>query len=232
MAKKQVKQGGKDMNNALNQKEAFFIKYKKAFIAGIIAIIAIVLIIVSFKSCKEARNDEASTAIAKAQELFMNQNYEKALKGDSLSVLGFIKIADEYSNTKAGNLANLYAAICYAHLEKWKEAEPYINAYKPKDDVLISPLSVVTMGDIYAHLNQPDKAVDAYKDAAKMAEKVTEYGNNESVYPMAMKKAALTLMDQKKNEEALKIFQDLKEKYGAPFSAQQEYDKYIEYLSK
>ena len=73
MAKKNVeKQGAKDMNNALNQKEAFFIKYKKAIIAGVIALIAIVIALISFKSCKDNRLVEASTEIANSQQLFDN----------------------------------------------------------------------------------------------------------------------------------------------------------------
>ena len=29
---------------------------------------------------------------------------------------GFIKLANDYSSTDAGNLANLYAGLCYANL--------------------------------------------------------------------------------------------------------------------
>lgn len=232
MAKKVEKQGTKDMNNALNQKEAFFIKYKKAIIAGVIAIIAVVIGLISFKSCKDSRQLEASTAMAKAQELFAKQDYEKALKGDSTGTAGFLKIANDYSNTKAGNLATLYSAICYARLEKWKEAEQYINKFDPKDDVMASPMAIVAKGDIYANLKQPDKAIEAYKKAAEMAEKATKHGHNQSVYPLAMEKAAKVLIQQKKNDEALKIFQDLKSRYLPEFSYQHEYDKWIEYLSK
>lgn len=244
MAKKNVeKQGAKDMNNALNQKEAFFIKYKKAIIAGVIALIAIVIGLISFKSCKDNRLIEASTEIANSQQLFDNaaamfnsNNYEKALKGDTINpqkiVPGFLQIADKYSNTKAGNLANLYAALCYAKLEKWQEAGQYIEKFDPQDDVLVSPMAIVAKGDIYSNLNQPDKAVEAFKKAAKMAESATKHGPNLSVYPLAMKKAAIVLINQKKNDEALQIFKDLKAKYPPEFSVQEEYDKYIEFLSK
>lgn len=244
MAKKNVeKQGTKDMNNALNQKEAFFIKYKKAIIAGVIALIAIVIALISFKSCKDNRLVEASTEIANSQQLFDNaaamfnsNNYEKALKGDTINpqkiVPGFLQIADKYSNTKAGNLANLYAALCYAKLEKWQEAGQYIEKFDPQNDVLVSPMAIVAKGDIYSNLNQPDKAVEAFKKAAKLAESATEHGPNLSVYPLAMKKAAIVLISQKKNDEALQIFKDLKAKYPPEFSVQEEYDKYIEFLSK
>ena len=243
MAKKVEKQGAKDMNNALNQKEAFFIKNKKAIIAGVIALIAIVIGLISFKSCKDSRQEEASTQIANSQELFQqaqgmfnSNDYEKALKGDTIApnkiIPGFLQIANDFSNTSAGNLANLYAALCYAKMEKWQEAGQYIEKFDPKDDVLVSPMAIVAKGDIYSNLKQPDKAVEAYKKAAKMAESATEHGLNMSVYPLAMKKAAIVLMDQKKDAEALEIFKNLKAMYSPELSVQEEYDKYIELLSK
>lgn len=255
MAKKNVEnKGAKDMNNALNQKEAFFIKYKKAIIAGVVVLIAIVMGLIGIKSCKDSQRDEASTKIANPEMLFSNavssfsnQNYERALKGDTIApnnvAPGFLQIADEYSSTPAGNLANLYAALCYAHLEKWQEAAQYIEKFDPQDDVLVSPLAFVAKGDIYSNLKQPDKAVEAYKKAANMAESATEHGPNSSVYPLAMKKAADVLRSQKKDAEALEIYKELKEKYPPEAISdaldqdrerplREEYDKYIEYLSK
>ena len=43
------------------------------------------------------------------------------MKGDGAGYVGFTKIADEYSSTDAGNLANLYAGLCYANLGKWQK---------------------------------------------------------------------------------------------------------------
>ena len=45
-----------------------------------------------------------------------------------------------------------------------------------------------------------------------------------------VQKAAIILIDQKKNDEALEIFKNIKSKY-LNSSAQQDVDKYIEYLS-
>jgi predicted negative regulator of RcsB-dependent stress response len=142
-----------------------------------------------------------------------------------------IQIISEYGSTKAGNLANLYAGLCYAKQDKWEEAIKYLDAFKPKGDVMVSPLAVIAMGDAYANVKQLDKALDAFQSAAKMADKATENGTNNSVAPLALQKAALILIDQKKNDEALQLFKTIKEKYLGS-AAQQDVDKYIEYLSK
>ena len=51
----------------------------------------------------QAQNEqEASTALAKGQEYFSNQQYDKALKGDGAGYVGFVNIASDYSSTDAG----------------------------------------------------------------------------------------------------------------------------------
>ena len=153
------------------------------------------------------------------------------MKGDSLGTPGFIQLASEYSGTKAGNLANLYAGLCYAKQDKWEEAVKYLDAFSPKGDLIVSPLAVMAMGDAYANVKQLDKALDAFKKAASMADKASESGRSNTVAPIALKKAAFILMDQKKNDEALQLFQSIKDNYLGS-SAQQDIDKYIEYLTK
>ncbi len=219
------------MSDALNRSEAFFDKYKKAIIGCLVALVVLIIAITMYSDYKDSRNEKASTALAKCQELFMMQNFDKALKGDSLGAPGFIQIANEYSSTNAGNLAKLYAGLCYAKQDKWEEALKYLDDFDPKDDMMVSPLAMVAVGDAYANVKQLDKAIDAFKKAASMADKASEAGYNNTVSPIALQKAAIILIDQKKNDEALKLFQDIKAKYlGSPI--QQDVDKYIEYLTQ
>ena len=92
-------------------------------------------------------------------------------------------------------------------------------------------MSVIAMGDAYANVKQLDKAVESYKKAAKMADDASELGYNTSVSPIALQKAGIILIDQKKNDEALQLFETIKEKYLGS-AAQQDIDKYIEYLKQ
>lgn len=211
----------------LNAKEAFFVKYQKPILIAVAAIILIIAGIFLYKNYVSGpREAEASTAIAKGQELFASQEFDKALKGDG-NYKGFIKIASDYSSTDAGNLANLYAGLCYAGLNKWQDAVKYLEAFSTSDDAMISPAAVAALGNAYAHVNQLDKAVDNLKKAASMADKQAADGVNNSIAPTFLLQAAQILESQNKKADALKIYQEIKEKYVAsPVS--NEIDKYIE----
>lgn len=106
-----------NVEEALSQSEAFLIKNKKAIIGAVVAVIIIVAGIVMYKNLyAEPREEKAQAALFKGQEYFEADLYEQALNGDSIGFAGFAKIADEYSGTKAANLAKAYMGICYAHL--------------------------------------------------------------------------------------------------------------------
>lgn len=217
-------QAAPTMEQSLNQSEAFFLKYKKAIIAAVVALIVIVAGIVLYKTYVSGpREVKASTAIAKGQEYFQAANYEMALNGDSVNFKGFAKLADEYSSTAAGNLANLYAGLCYAKLDKWEDAVKYLEKYDAADDQMISPAAEGALGNAYAHLNQLDKAVSHLKKAAEKAD-------NNSLSPTFLIQAGEILESQGKNDEALKLFQTVKEKYFNSM-AYQTIDGYIERVS-
>ena len=97
---------------------------------------------------------------------------------------------------------------------------------------MISPASQAALGDAYAHLNQLDKAVDAFKKAADMADSKAEDDANNSLSPIFLIKAGEVLESQGKKDEALKIYQDIKKKYVNSMLVQSaEIDKYIERAS-
>ena len=217
-------QAAPTMEQSLNQSEAFFLKYKKAIIGAVIALVVIVAGIVLYKTYVSGpREVKASTAIAKGQEYFQAANYEMALNGDSVNFKGFAKLADEYSSTAAGNLANLYAGLCYAKLDKWEDAVKYLEKYDAADDQMISPAAEGALGNAYAHLNQLDKAVSHLKKAAEKAD-------NNSLSPTFLIQAGEILESQGKNDEALKLYQTVKEKYFNSM-AYQTIDGYIERVS-
>ena len=217
-------QAPQTMEQSLNQSEAFFIKYKKAVIAAVVAIVVIIAGVVLYKTYVSGPNEvKASTAIAKGQEYFMTDNYEMALNGDSANFKGFAKLADEYSSTAAGNLANLYAGLCSAKLNKWEDAAKYLEKFDGADDQMISPAAEGALGNVYAHLNQLDKAVSHLKKAAEKAD-------NNSLSPTFLIQAGEILESQGKNDEALKLYQTVKEKYFNSM-AYQTIDGYIERVS-
>lgn len=217
----------------INNREAFFMKYKKAILIAVAAIIVVIAgVFLYISQISGPREEKASTALSKGQTYFNNEMFEQAVNGDGAGFVGFAKLADEYSGTKAGNLANLYAGLCYANLGKWTEAQKSLDAFSTEDDQMISPASQAALGDAYAHLNQLDKAVDAFKKAADMADSKAEDDANNSLSPIFLIKAGEVLESQGKKDEALKIYQDIKKKYVNSMLVQSaEIDKYIERAS-
>ena len=213
MANKNVK-AAPEMEQQVTKTEAFFEKNKKVIITAVVAIIAIVVGAILFNNYYlEPRANEASTELAKSQELFDQQQYDKAL-------VGFQKVAADYSSTDAGNLAQLYIGICQANLGKWQEAANALESFSGQGDQMISPAAEGALGNAYANLNQLDKAVDHLKKAAEMA------GNN-SLSPTFLIQAGEILESQGKKDEALKLYEEVKEKYFNSMQYQS-IDKYIE----
>ena len=228
MANKKTVKNVKEQNvETLNSKEAFFLKYKKAII---IAVAALVVIIGGYALLKnlylQPREDTASTELAKCQELFANEQYADALNGNKNGVPGFLKVASEYSSTKAGNLANLYAGLCYANLQKWQEAATSIENFSSGDDQMVSPAAMAALGNVYAHLKNYDKAVDCLKKAASMADAKAPNGLSMAETPYFLLQAGEILEAQNKKDEALKIYQDIKTKY-VNSAVSVEVEKYI-----
>ena len=231
MAKKDVKKNVVE-NDALNKKEALFIKYRKPILIAVAAVVVVVLGFFLFKNFYLVpRANKASTELAKGQQYLEAEQYDKALNGDKASYAGFIRIADEYSGTDAGNLARLYAGICYAQQKKWNEALKSLEAYSTSGDALVAPAAVNALAAAYANTNQLDKAVETYKKAAEMADSRAEDGVNNSLSPQFLLYAGDILTQQGKDDEALKIYQDIKKKYVNSM-VYQEIDKSIERASR
>ena len=232
MANKNVKQQGQPVEETLNKQEAFFMNYRKAILIAVAALIILFAGVILYKNYVSGpREAKASTVLAKGQEYFDAEQFDKALNGDGAGYPGFVKVASDYSSTDAGNLANLYAGLCYANLGKWAEAVKYLEQYSGSNDQMISPAAQGALGNAYAHINQLDKAVSALKKAADMADSKSSLKANNSLSPTFLIQAAEILESQNKKAEALKIYQDIKKKY-VNSAVSQEIDKYIERVSE
>lgn len=225
MAEKTNNQAAPSMEESLNKSEALFLQYKNAIIGCVVAIVVIVGGIICYKTyISEPNEQKASTALAKCQENFQNGSYELALNGDSLGNVGFLQIASEYSSTDAGNLANLYAGLCYANLDNWQDAATFLEKFDGADDKMISPAALGALGNAYAHLDQLDKAVSTLVKAAEKAD-------NNSLSPTFLIQAGQILEKQDKKAEALKLYKQVKEKYFQSMQYQN-IDEYIERVSE
>jgi tetratricopeptide (TPR) repeat protein len=160
-----------------------------------------------------------------ANEMFVAQsNFEKATNGvasDSLYKLalngsegkfGFVKIADEYSGTDAGNLANYYAGVAYLNIGKYDEAIASLGKFS-SNDIILSALAKGAIGDAYSQKNQPKEALDFYL-------KAVEANKNDFTTPRFLMKAGKVALALGNKADALKYFTDIKENFeNAPEAA-------------
>ncbi len=219
------------IEQTLNKQEAFFLKFRKQILIVVAAVIVIVGGYAAYTNLIAGpREDKASTALAKAQEMFGQGDYQKALNGDKTTE-GFLAVADNYSGTDAANLAKAYAGLCYANMGKWKEAVASLEDFSPRGDMMISPAVTAALANAYANTGDVDKAISTFKKAAEMADAEADENTNNSLSPAYMISAARLLESQNKNEDALAIYKEVKEKY-VNSAASQDIDKYIERVAE
>lgn len=224
MAKQQQQVAPQDIE-AVTKTEAFFEKYQKQILYGICAIVVIAAAWIGYvQFLQKPKIQKSNEALAKCENYFNADNYDKALNGDGQGCVGFLQVAKEYGSTKAGNLAHLYAGICYAQTEKWEEAKTELEKFSTKDDAIISPASLGLLANVYANLGQNDKAIEYFLKAAKKAD-------NNSLSPNYLIQAGQLYEAQGKPQKALDCYREVKTKYINSM-AYQEIDKYIERLSE
>ncbi|RTY93400.1 tetratricopeptide repeat protein [Flavobacterium sp. GT3R68] len=185
-------------------------------IFGIVGGIALITVgyLMYQKFIAEPKEDDGATKMFLAQQNFQKATdgvksdslYTLALKG-SEGKLGFIDIADKYSGTHAGNLANYYAGMAYLNTGKYTEAISYLEKFDSKDMVL-SALAKGAIGDAYSQKNQPKEALEYYV-------KASETNKNEFTTPRFLLKAGQTALASGNKADALKYFTEIKEKYEA-----------------
>ena len=96
MAKKQNQAAPQDIE-AVTKTEAFFDKYQKQILYGILAVIVIAAAWIGYVQLVRNPNiQKANEALAKCEALFNADNYDKALNGDGQGCMGFLKVADEF----------------------------------------------------------------------------------------------------------------------------------------
>ena len=218
--KKKAKQQVNEFDETLAASRSFYEKNKNAIlygVGGVLFIIIAALLIHQFYITP--RNIRANESIFHAEQAFLDGNYEKALNGDGEN-MGFLSVIDEYGSTKAGNIACLYAAKCYAATDKYQEAIDMLDKFDGCGDALISPAAIALKGNCYAELGENEKAAELLIKAAKEAD-------NNTISPTCLLQAGQIYVSLGQNDKALDCYKQIKSKYQQS-NVFYEIDKYIE----
>lgn len=190
---------------SLTRSEEFIFKNQNSLIVGVLVILVVVLGYFGYqKYIIEPKTQDAQEQIYSAQQFFESDSLDKALFGDG-NHLGFVDIADEYSSTKPGNLANYYAGICFLKKGDYDKAIDYLSKFDVDDNV-IAPMAQGALGDAYLEKGDQEKAANQYLKAATM-------NSNSFTASLFYFKAAETFELMNKNEEALTNYSIIRDKY-------------------
>lgn len=189
----------------LTKAEMFIEANLKKILSALAAVIVVSIAIWGWNNYKDGREADAQKAISAAQTAFAQQNYDKALNGDG-TAKGFLNVIEEYGNTKTGNLAKLYAAICYANTEKTDDAIKYFEDFSQEDDMMVSPASIAALGNCYIEKGENIKGAELLVKAAKAAD-------NDAISPVFLLQAGEVYEAEGQNEKALELYQQIKKQY-------------------
>ena len=203
------------LDETASKSEQWIEKNSKPLMIILISLVVIFLGYLGYNKFIEEPNE-----LEAADELAFPRKYfdEAAVAGagvDSLLNLGlegadgkygFVDIAESYSGTDAGNLANYYAGVSYLQLKQYDKAIEFLSKFK-SDDEMLGPISLGAIGDAFSDINQPKDALEYYEKAANKKD-------NEFTTPLYLFKAGQTAMNLKEFKKAEDFFTRIKENYS------------------
>lgn len=208
-----------NVENVLTKSEIFIEKYQKQIIYAVGVVVLIVLAVLAFRNWYLVpRENQANAKLTVCQTYFAVDSFQIALNGDGTDqCIGFKGIIDEYSWTKAANLSNVYAGICYYRLGDYKNAIHYLKKFSA-DDVNESYAAIGLIGDSYVNLGQTEEGIKYFLKAADT--------KNDLVSPIYLKKAGIAYESLGKYKEALAVYTKIKDQYAQSQEAS-DIDRYI-----
>jgi len=160
-----------------------FVKKNKSRLLGVfIAIAAVIVGGFLYYNYRSTQNVEAQSAMFQAVYYFEADSLSKALNGDGQHA-GLLEIADKYSGTDAGNLANFYAGAAQLKQGQFAEAQAHLEKFK-SDDYLLQSRAYGLIGDALLEQGKNNEAADMYKKAAN-------HNANEFFSPQYLLKAGI-----------------------------------------
>lgn len=147
----------------IDNAEESFKKNQNIFIGIGIGIIVLVGAIFAYNAYQAEQEMEAQEALYPSVYDFEADSTAKALSG--AGYMGMVDIADEYSGTKAGNLAKFYAGVAALKEGNHDEAISYLEDFS-SSDFLVQARAYSLVGDAYMEKQSYSEAISYYQKAA------------------------------------------------------------------
>ena len=182
-----------------------FVRNHRNVLLGILAVVVLAVVGgFGFYTWRNQQDSKAQASMFRAVSYWEADSLNKAVKGDGKTP-GLTTVANEYGNTKAGNLANFYAGVASLKQGKYKEALDFLEDFS-SDDYLVQSRAYALMGDAQMELNKPKEAADLYAKAA-------DHNANEYFSPGYLLKEATARELANDNEGATKAYDRIISEY-------------------
>jgi tetratricopeptide (TPR) repeat protein len=203
------------LDETASKSEKWIEKNSKPLFYTLIGIVVVFLAFLGYNSYIVEPNElEASNELAFPRKYFDEAANAGAGKDSLLNLglegadgkYGFLDIADSYSGTDAGNLANYYAGVSYLQMKQYDKAIEFLSKFN-SDDEMLGPVALGAIGDAFSDIDQQNDALEYYEKAANKK-------SNEFTTPMFLFKAGQTAMSLEKYSKAEQLFTQIKENYS------------------
>lgn len=213
MAKEKIKEEeiieevleGQEIEDSGIISETFFEKNKNILFGGAIAIILVFAAYFMLKNSNEASEQEAQIALFPVQQAFEKDSLNLVINGNGLNNKGATYVANEYSGTKAGNLANFYLGVAKLKQGNFAEAITNLSEFS-SDDFIVQAKAYALIGDANLESGNTDEAIKFYK-------KATEYKPNKEFTPNYLLKLAVAYEVKGDVEGAKSAYETIVSKY-------------------
>ncbi|HWZ15543.1 MAG TPA: tetratricopeptide repeat protein [Mucilaginibacter sp.] len=205
-------------NKDFGQTSRFVHENQKSLIFIGAAIVAMVIIYIAYQKLYIApREITAANQMHVAQDFWAKKDWDKAIKGDA-GYPGFEKIVNDYSNTKAANLAYFYLGTAYLNKGEYQKAIDNLTNFRGSD-IMVAAEAFGNTGDAYVELKDYSQAETYFKKAADKAK-------NKFLTPFYLKKLGLVYEAQRDNKSADDAYKRIKSEYPESIQSQN-IDEYI-----
>ena len=188
----------------IKDSEEFFQKNKKIIyiITGVLVALGAGIFFYQYQT--KQNNETAQSEMYNAVFAWEKDSLKLALQGDKTTV-GLLDIAEDYSGTDAGNLANYRAEVAYLKQEKFDDAIASLEQFK-SNDLLLQGYVYSLMGDAYMEKKEFESAAEYYA-------KASNYEPNKGFTPNYLMKLGLAFEQQKDYTSAVEAYDRIVKQY-------------------
>lgn len=207
-----------DIRETISRSEQFLEKYRNLLygvVGGLIVVVGLVYYVNGVYLPN--KQEEAQNLMYVAERYFENDSLNLAINGDG-NFPGFEEIADDYSWTRAGKLANYYLGISYLRLGQYEDAIKKLKKFSTSEPI-VGSIALGALGDAYLELGEKEKALDQYLKAASK-------GENNFTTPIYLMRAGELAEDLGKDKKALELYERILKEFKSTTEGQS-VEKYI-----